>query len=309
MLGSDFDGRAVFWSQAAEALFGWSVAEVVGRTPPCIPEALRQEWQLQMRRVVDSGEPTPTAETQRVTRDGRIIWVVHSASPVWLPSGQMIGVLDTMMDITALKLIDEESRALAQVRERELIAMDLHDGLVQSLYALVLNLSTNGDRAIALKATRSEVERLIEETRTYLFNLKAREFSPRNLGAALSVLADGLRLNSEIDVHLEVDPSVEGQLPGEARGHVLYLVREAVSNVLRHAEASRVDIVLENTAKAIVVRVVDDGRGFDAEATPGARYRGLRNMAERARLIGGHLQITSRVGGGTKIYLEVARSI
>lgn len=307
MVGSDLDGRIVFWSAAAEALFSWTAPEVTGRAPLFIPDALRQEWQLQVRRVVESGEATPATETQRVSREGRSIWVVHSASPVRGPSGHIVGVLDTMMDITALKLIDEESRALAQVRERELIAMDLHDGLVQSLFALVLNLSTTEDPATAVSNARAEVERLIEETRTYLFNLKAREISPRDLRAGLAVLADGLRLNGTLDVQLSVDPSIETVLDGEARGHVLYLVREAVSNVLRHAHATRVEIAVSSTADLLLVRVTDNGHGFAPGPKGHSRHRGLRNMAERARLIGGRLDVTSSLGAGTTVCLKMRR--
>src|SRR5438132_1396707 len=127
MVGIDAEGRAVFWSAAAQAVFGWSAEEVIGRVPPLVPAALLAEWQLQVRRVLEGGDPVPAAETQRVTRDGRTIWVVHSAAPIRSADGQIIGLLDTLMDVSALKQLDEESRALAQVRERELIAMDLHD--------------------------------------------------------------------------------------------------------------------------------------------------------------------------------------
>src|SRR4029077_12850659 len=103
--------------------------------------ALRQEWHLQMQRVLEIGQATPAAETQRLTRDGRLLAVVRSSSPLRDAAGQVIGLLDTLTDITALKQLEEESRAVSKVRERDLIAMDLHDGLIQSLYAVVLSLA------------------------------------------------------------------------------------------------------------------------------------------------------------------------
>jgi len=241
--------------------------------------------------------------------------VVRSSAPVRDRDGQIIGLLDTLLDVSALKQLDEESRVLTQVRERELIAMDLHDGLIQSLYAVVLNLAAQeqvvanvqGDSRAALKAARALVEGVIEETRGYVQELRGRQFAPRNLAAGLRLLADSLRLNAGISVELTCDPTTEELLPPEVRGHLLYLVREAVSNVLRHAEASHVRIELVRSDDCLRVCIADDGRGFrPAAATESnGRHRGMRNMAERARLIGARLDVQSIAGNGTWISLEL----
>src|SRR5207253_1713491 len=123
MVGVDPTGCTIVWSGRAEALFGWSADEVLGQVPPIVPMPLLQEWQLQMHRVLTSGEITSAAETQRLARDGRIVPVVRTTAPLCAPDGAIVGVLDTLMDITLLKQLDDESRALTQVRERELIAM------------------------------------------------------------------------------------------------------------------------------------------------------------------------------------------
>lgn len=313
MVGVDIQGLTTFWSPGAEELFGWTATETVGRPPPIVPSALLQEWQLKMQRVFETGAALPAAETQRITRDGRSIWVVHSPSPVHGDSGEVIGLVDTLMDVTALKELDDESRALLQVRERELIAMDLHDGLVQALYATVLNLAaheqslSDADARRVLETAREDVQRAVEETRGYLVNLREQEFVPRNLEAGLRLLLDALRLNSRVDTELTIDPSVERQLPAETRRHMLYLVREAASNVLRHAHARHVSIEITRSGDCLLVGVSDDGRGFDMErVSPSRRDKhGLGNMAERARLIGGKLTVTSRAGSGTHVHLEL----
>ena len=315
LMGVDLQGRVVFWSQGAEALFGWAADEALGQRPPSVPLALQEEWHVQMQRVLDSGAPTTAAETQRITRDGRTISVVHTSAPVRDASGEICGVLDVAIDATALRQLDEESRALAQVRERDLVAMDLHDGLIQSLYAIVLNLAAR-EQALgqaqpgaveAIKSARGEVERAIAETRAYVATLRGRTFTPRNLGAGLALLADGLRLNTGIDVQLSVDPRLEPLLAPEVRGHLLYLVREAVSNVIRHASASKVSISLSSSDGSAVLMVEDNGRGFDAAdgSRSMERQRGLHNMAERARLVGGKLTIDSTPERGTQVLLEL----
>lgn len=315
LVGIDLDGKVAFWSRGAEHLFGWTPDEVRGRTPPIIPEALQQEWHVQLNHVLETSLPTPAAETRRLTRDGRLITVLRTASVVRNSSGQVAGLLDLLVDATTLRQHDEESRALVQVRERELIAMDLHDGLVQSLYAVVLNLAAQerafGDEpsgaAQAIKAARHEVESVIGETRTYISDLRGRGFAPRSIESGLRLLVDGLRLNAAVDVDFRFDAGVEASLSPEVRGHLLFLAREAVSNVLRHAHARSATIALQRSGTNAVLRITDDGRGFSpgAGAQSTERHRGLQNMAERARLVGGKLEITSAPGKGTQVCLDL----
>ena len=315
LVGVDREGRTTLWTPGAEELFGWTARETVGRPPPIVPSALKQEWQLKTQRVFETDQPLPAAETQRIARDGRSIWVVHSASPMHGDKGEVIGLLDTLMDVTALKQLDDEARALAQVREREIIAMDLHDGLIQALYATVLNLAaheqslahTDGNARRVLEVARGDIQRVIEEMRGYANNLREREFAPRNLEAGLRLLADTLRLNSRVDAELIVDPGVEQALSDDTRRHLLYVVREAVSNVLRHAHARRVSIKLTRSGDCLLVAVTDDGQGFNTDRISQSRRdrRGLHNIAERTRLLGGSLAITSDTGRGTQVRLEV----
>jgi PAS domain S-box-containing protein len=326
----DLDGRVVFWNAAAERLFGWRRGEVVGQPLPIVPAALRQEWQLQVQRTLrdaqDAGgaqgaETTPAgaaAETQRLDRDGHLVPVLRAAVPLRDGVGRTIGLVETLTDIRAHRQLDEESRALAQLRERERIAMDLHDGLSQSLYSVLLGLAAaehavgpDGDAGVqaALHQARQHIERVIEELGAYLHELRAGEVAPPDLATGLRLLVDGLRLSGGLQARLELDPAAAAYLEPGLRGQVLYLVREAVSNVVRHAAARSVTVRLDGAAVTgpLVVRVTDDGRGFDAAAGPRAGHHGLRTMAERARLLGGRLAITSAPGQGTTVALEVPR--
>ena len=114
----DRAGRVLYWNAAAERLFGWPRAEVVGKRLPIVPPTLQQEWQLQMQHVLAEGQSTPAAETQRITRDGRLVSVLRSSAPLQDAEGRPVGLVDTLTDISAHKQLDEESRALVRVRER-----------------------------------------------------------------------------------------------------------------------------------------------------------------------------------------------
>jgi NarL family two-component system sensor histidine kinase LiaS len=156
----------------------------------------------------------------------------------------------------------------------------------------------------AIKSARTDIEQVIDETRSYLFDLRAREFAPRDLGSGLRLLADGVRLNGDIAVELSFDPGVESLLQPEARGHLLYLAREATSNVLRHAQASSLKIDVARSEGRMMLSVVDDGIGFSMPNRP-QRGRGLRNMAERARLVGGRLDVETGNGRGTRLTVDL----
>jgi PAS domain S-box-containing protein len=313
IVGIDVRGRVVIWNAAAETLFGWQRQEVLGRVPPIIPTPLRQEWRLQMRQVLEGDRGVVAAETQRISRTGRLVPVLRSSAPLHGPDGDVVGIVDTLTDITTHKQLDDESRALTQVRERELIAMDLHDGVIQSLYALSLRLAAD-ERAPeldtsaarrALRSSREEIDRLVEEMRSYLLDLRAREFAPRELGSGLRLLLDALRLNAGIEPHLALDPVVDEQLDPEVRGHLLYVAREAISNVLRHADATEVSVGVAQLDDHVTLTVRDNGRGFDLAARGKRDQRGLRNMASRARLIGGRLDVSTGESGGTQIRLSL----
>jgi len=149
------------------------------------------------------------------------------------------------------------------------------------------------------------VERAIADARAHLDSLRGPALAPADLGAGLALLADGLRANSDIDVHLSVDASIEPLLAPRVRGHLLYLAREAASNVIRHASASTLTIALSRAAGSGVLKVEDNGVGFVAGGGSTDGHRGLRSMAERARLVGGTLIIDTHPGRGTLVRLEV----
>jgi len=97
MVGVDTRGRTIFWSRRAQSLFGWEATQVLGEIPPIVPLPLHQEWQLQMQRVLRTGEPTPAAETQRVLAAMALLFLSCAPPrPLRGPGGEVIGVLDTL---------------------------------------------------------------------------------------------------------------------------------------------------------------------------------------------------------------------
>jgi len=292
-------------------------------------------------------------EMQYYRKDGSIIWVSESARAVHDAAGQLSHYEGTVVDITervraedqaresAVQLA-EQAKVLALLEERERIAMDLHDGVIQSLYAVALGLGAQlrtlnqraatpaapaadtaaglggqgssldtQDLRATLTQTITQINRIIPEIRNYIFGLRLYELGARGLRAGLEALSEELQVNALVRPRIEIADNVEGKLEPLAVANLLHLAREATSNVIRHAGASEVVLRVERLDDHLVFTVHDNGRGFSAEqGVPqedaiGGATQGLRNMAERARLAGGRVEITSAPGEGTVVRVFV----
>jgi signal transduction histidine kinase len=207
----------------------------------------------------------------------------------------------------------EQSRELARLEERERIAMDLHDGVIQSLYGVVLGLGAKQFQAGQADADGGVgnaiegINRVIQEIRNNIFDLRLRDLGDGGLRRGIEVLAEELRINALLQPRVDVTApdTAERCIEAEAVTSLLYIAREATSNVIRHARASTVTIRLATVDHELVLSIRDNGRGFDPEAEESQLGNGLRNIRDRARAIGGTLSIASLPGQGTTISIHV----
>jgi signal transduction histidine kinase len=209
--------------------------------------------------------------------------------------------------------LHEDVQALAIVGERLRISRDLHDGIIQSIYAVSLSL----EEAVELVASDPEdaadrvdraIDRLhttISDIRTFIVGLGSE------LGTGLADTVDsmarellggsGVILESELGGAAEV----ERRLPGEAVHEIVQIAREAVSNVGRHSGATRAELRLVATDDEATLTIADDGVGFDPSARLGSGHFGLANLRDRAAAIAGTISIESRAGEGTRIIVRI----
>jgi two-component system sensor histidine kinase UhpB len=249
----------------------------------------------------------------RLNRDGRLIPVLATLSPVRSDADEIVGVMSIFKDLSTLKALEEQREAAARAQERDKIAMDLHDNTIQTLHGAMLNLAVaerlaqvehEGVRD-ALRVVKQQLTAAINELRAYLLYLRPGEPLARGLTVGLSLLGDLARLSSQLQVDLQVDDKAEMLISEQgARDQLLAIAREAASNVMRHAHAQVLRIKLAHEHGQLVLVIRDDGCGFDQRKRLEATGNGLRNMAERARIIGAELTVTSRPGAGTEIRVE-----
>ncbi|MBI2160879.1 MAG: HAMP domain-containing protein [Candidatus Rokubacteria bacterium] len=208
--------------------------------------------------------------------------------------------------------LHREVATLARLEERERIAQDLHDGIIQSIYAAGLGLEecvrlageAPGEAKARLAELIDALNVVIRDVRNYVVGLGPEHLRESDLGHSLAELAHGLALNGLLDLDLSLDPRIEGALPPERAGQLYHICREALTNAVKHARASRVTLDARREDGTVRVTVQDDGVGFDAGHVRGAG-QGLRNMRERTRRLRGELAIESAPGRGTRITVAV----
>jgi signal transduction histidine kinase len=211
--------------------------------------------------------------------------------------------------------LHQDVQQLAVIDERLRISRDLHDGIIQSIYAVSLSLEdvlelieTDQDEAEA-RVDRA-IDRLhtaIGDIRGFITGLGTGMGEGGGLAGALEVMAADLLGGTNLDVTLDVSDATEldARLPPEANHELLQIGREAVSNVARHSRARTASLTLSVDRDEAIMRIEDDGIGFDPEKRHGSGHFGLANLRDRAAGVGGTLSIESEPGRGTRIIVRL----
>jgi two-component system sensor histidine kinase UhpB len=220
--------------------------------------------------------------------------------------GLVLAAFNRMLDRLERERQQSGRRVLAaQEAERVGIARDLHDEVGQLLTGALLQLNSIAESAPAHREELDEatqaVRRALDEVRRISSELRPEMLEHLGLVSALTELSTTFARVSGIRVERQFDRSLPKLAP-EIELAVYRIAQESLTNVARHAQASRVAIALERGHDSVVLRVVDDGRGFDGAPE---EHGGLRGMRERALLVEGALAIKDGVRGGVEVRLEV----
>jgi PAS domain S-box-containing protein len=250
----------------------------------------------------------PLATDERVF--GTLVVARRRGSPVF--TAEHLRALELFAAQASVALehgrIRAELQRLAVVEDRERIARELHDGIVQALFAVGLGLLSVEPLAAEepvrgrLREAVDSIDRVIADLRRYIFGLKPQAVGMETLGHAVATLAHEFEGRTGILTALDTDPRLDFAAPA-ITGEVVQVAREALSNVARHAAATTCRVSLRYEAPLAVLEIDDDGRGFDTEAVPGHGY-GLANLRERAGAVGGSVDVASQPGQGTTVRLS-----
>lgn len=201
----------------------------------------------------------------------------------------------------------EQQKRLALLEERERIGMELHDGVIQMLYGIGMNvelLRTTKDDITPedLNPMIKGLDESIESIRNYINDLKARTQGSETMYECVVDLVARLRKPASLEVEIDA-PHQPCVLTGTRFEDVCQIVNEALSNVIRHASASRVVVMVRQDMQTFRVTITDDGQGFEVDKALSQNGLGLRNIQRRVEKYGGDLRIDTFPGKGTRVGL------
>ncbi|HPD61883.1 MAG TPA: GAF domain-containing sensor histidine kinase [Anaerolineaceae bacterium] len=200
-------------------------------------------------------------------------------------------------------------RRLAILEERDRIGMDLHDGIIQSIYAVGLTLEharllmkDNPDTATSrIQQAVNDLNSTIRDIRAYILDLRPRQLKNENLMEGINRLVQEFRANTLVDVTLNGPKDGVATLPEAQALALFHICQEALANIAKHAKAKRAYVSVWTTSERVLLEVHDDGLGFEQNKTKLSIGHGLSNMETRAINAGGEVDISSEPGGGTTV--------
>lgn len=275
----------------------------------------RQMWLMYGNKFSIFFHTTPLFEAQSPRRLAKVAMAAGTA--LTLLAAALVGVAlraRNQQEVLTEQIREARDALAAAQREREKFSRDLHDGTIQSLYAIQLGLGhtveklevepANARREFA--TVRRELDTVIAEIRQFI-TAEAGADKPVDFSAVLHTLVQRTGKGSDAEIVLHCDAGASKRLTGDQAVQLANIAREALSNSLRHGKPRRVKIALRSDRETVALEISDDGTGFDPLA-PGRSGVGLPSMTARAREMRGTLEIQSAPGQGTHVAVRVPAS-
>jgi len=310
-------------------LFGYTAEEAIGKHITLIIPADRREEETAILARLRSGERIDHFETIRQRKDGSLVNISLTVSPIKDDRGRVVGASKVARDITERKEADEArknaevSSKLLQVQdaEKRRIARELHDGVGQLLAAIGMNVSqilkekdrlTDGTAQCVVE-NKGLVEQATSEIRTVSYLLHPPMLDEMGLSSALLMYIEGFAKRSKVDVSFDA-PEDLGRLPQDSELALFRVVQECLTNIHRHSGSSTATVTLARTGNEVKLEVKDSGKGIDEETTRNINAGvgtgvGMRGMQERVKSMRGRLTVHSNSDGtSVLVTLPIPRS-
>ncbi len=288
------------WNPSAERIFGYSVKNAIGKLKvtdimPDFADSKSEPFWQGLPNHTDNHRTTK----QNLTKEGRTIICEWYTTPLKDKNDKIVRVAALALDITVRQRA-LEALFSAQEEERGRISRDLHDQVGQSLTAISLGLSTLSEaNEPQLEQLKTLASKTLEDVRRISHNLRPSLLNELGLEAAIKHFTR--ELAEQCNLKIEVLAQLPERFDHNDELVVYRVVQEALTNVVRHAQAEHVSVVITAMGNRLQLIVEDDGLGFELDDIPVAEKLGILGMRERVELLGGSLSIESRLGYGTSI--------
>jgi PAS domain S-box-containing protein len=317
------DGKFISANPAMARMFGYESAEelINDRSDIESQHYVNPERRKFFENLINEEGMVQGFELQAYRKDGTTIWTSENVRAVRDENGSLLYYEGIVEDVTQRKQVEAEREELlrrlvsAQEDEQRRISRELHDQMGQSLAALLLGLKSLKD-SVKDESTTESIQRLqditnriADEMHSLIRELRPTALDDLGLHTALTNYLDEWSHRSNVAIDFHSNGFLGERLDGQLESTIYRIVQEAVNNVIKHANAKNISIILERRGRRVLLIVEDDGIGFDAEAMmkmPAKNRRfGLLGMQERVALVDGSLSIESTPGVGTTVLVHI----
>ncbi len=313
----DEEGKLTSLNKAGEEILGYSRTESVNFDYLIAPG--QHESFRALLQQLKAGLPGAHCELDVRAKDGRrVVLRVNLRLQQWSGRPRVQGIA---WDITERKRAEEalqesERRLRRSLEEREQLGRDLHDGIIQSIYAIGLGLQEcrnlmKHDAALAearLSRAITDLNAVIRDVRNFIGGLEPEALKGPGFQTALQSLVSTLDTGQSARFVFDIDSEAADRLNARQAAHLLQIAREAMSNSLRHAQAKTTRVSLNGENGCLRLEVSDDGVGFEPHSRTG-RGHGLRNIAARAAELRARSEIFSAPGQGTRLRVDLPLNV
>jgi PAS domain S-box-containing protein len=310
----DIEAGVTRWNRGMRTLFGYSEDTV----------HTHQWWQERIfpddkERVVESVRKALEQKVDYWTEeykfrrvDGTNAHVIDRGYFIYDKDRNPLRMIGAMVDVTS-RVHLAEAEIKSAIEERQRLARDLHDTVAQTLYSMTLlaeavrRMASAGDlNQVQAYASRlgETAQQSLKEMRLLVYEMRSSVLEEQGLAKAIQNRLDAVEKRSGIDVHFQTN--LDGKLPEPLEQGLFYIVSEALTNSLKHANATAVNVVMcVDGTDEVAIEISDNGRGFDLSAAEEGGGIGLNSMKERAEKLGGGMKIVSELEQGTRVLVRV----
>lgn len=319
------DGRYVMANRSIADCYGTTVEDLIGKSDADFNRNVEEVEFFREKdlEVLDSLEERFIPQEKVTDAAGNTRWLQTVKRPLFNDEGQVYMVLGAATDITERKRMEEmllqrERDLHAALQERERISQDLHDGILQSLYAVGLGLEAckpmirqqpdqnMGKLTAMLNRGIGQLNHVMGEVRNFIAGLESHVIQGGDFPTALRNMIRTMCSSAAATSVVRIEGMAARQLSTEQALHIINIVREGLSNALRHSGARRITVSLRSLRRCVRLAIQDDGVGFDASLIQGVGH-GLGNMAARAKKVRGQFALHSKPNEGTRIVLDLPK--
>ena len=302
----DLEGNIISWNLGAERIYGYSEAEAMKMKIDRIIPDHKQDEKISLTGRVLKGENIELFETQRLTKNNRILDISLTATLLKDENGKPFAITTTERDITERRFLEKEILDITE-RERELIGQEMHDGMGQILTGIAvkckgLSLNLKGkslaesQEAIVISKLANKAIALTRDIARMLYPI---DIETGGLISALRMLSSNTEKTMGVTCRFRCGKSVSVKNLVEAK-QIYRIVQEAITNAVRHGKANNINIKLRLTKKGTVLSIENNGLDFP-KLSPREKGLGLKIMKYRTDLIGGSIDIRKGDKGGTAV--------